>query len=356
MKSRGFGCFDADRKDFTSPQPLPFRGGAMNGYLSEYAEHFREGTRIRLGVPLADGGSFQEWGVVCSLQGDLLELNLSRDFLPQQATLKTGYSLDLGLVDQGAVRRCRAQVADEPEKHRLVLRLFDGVLLYEPREFFRQDVYLPLGYRLPPRQLADEVRERWRQSRWAAEFAAQSPEPGESRELEALREEIRSRPERSKAVPPVAANISGGGVRLVMAQRLWPGMLVELAVHLPHPEKALEIVGEVVQVSPVAGEARFGTALRFLFIDEADRDRLIAYITAQQLWQLSQTAPVGAARERPDGRGGRERLLAALCIAVLAAFFGCQVRSIMVKRESGEKHEIERVFDEAVAGFLRQRQ
>jgi hypothetical protein len=244
-------------------------------------------------------------------------------------------------------------VAAEPQNHRLALRLIDRVLVFEPREFFRLDVYLPLDYRLPARQAPDEIKERWRQCRWSMEFAAQSPEPGESAELGALREEIKSRLER-KTAPPTAANLSGGGVRLNMAERLRPGMLVELTIHLPQPQRMLEIVGEVVQVVP--GRDGFSTALRYRFIDEADRDRLIGYISAQQLWQLSQQAPTGPGAERLRAKGGRRRLRLALGLALLAAFIGCQARSIVMKRENGEKHEIERVFDEAIVNFLRQRQ
>lgn len=328
----------------------------MSGDVAEYARYFLAGSRVRLGVPLSGGGSFQEWGVVSSLEADLLELDLSRDFLPQQARLNPGCTLDLGLVDRDGVRSCRAIVAAHPENHRLVLRLMDRVLLFEPREFFRQDVYLPLDYRLPPRQAPDEIRERWLQSRWALEFASQSPDPGESGELDALRAEIRSRLENLKAVPPVAANISGGGVRLDIKERLWPGMLVELRVYLPQPQKVLEIVGEVVQATPLPDQSRFSTALRYRLIEESDRDRLVGYITAQQLWQLSQQAPAWQAAQRIEAKAGRQRLRVALGIALLAAFVGCQVRSIIVKRESGEKHEIERIFDEAITVYLRQRQ
>lgn len=327
----------------------------MAAELTQYAEHFREGTRVSLGVPLDLGGVFQEWGVVRSLDEDLLELELSRDELPEHAALKAGDMIDLRLPEKDEVKHCRGMVAMEPELHRLLLRLVEEVELYEPRQFYRQDVYLPLTFRLPPRQSADEIRESWRGRLWAREFAGQEPDAGESEELRLLREELRRREEERKAVPPVAANLSGGGVRFNMAERLDPGMLVELSIPLPDTGRILELVGEVVQVRPLPDGVRFSTALSFRFVEEADRDRLIGFLSAQQLRQLKLQAPTRPSVEWDDGRRRRRTVASVLFVLFLTAFVGCQVRAIVVQRDRGEKHEIERLFEDAVAKFLRQR-
>jgi PilZN1 domain-containing protein/PilZ domain-containing protein len=327
----------------------------MSGELAGYARHFQEGTRVRVGVPLSGGGAFQEWGVVRSLAGDLLELHLSRDFLPQQASLTVGGMLDLRLFDQHGAWHCRSMVAGHFEENRLLLRLIEGVTRHEPRQFFRQDVYLALDYRHPPSQSLDEVRERWRQRLWAQEFAAQSPAPDEAGELDAFRREIRERLEQKKAAPPVAANISGGGVRLNIPERLRPGMLIELTIHLPEPHRVLELVGEVVQVRPLPDETRFSTALSFRFIEEADRDRLIAYISARQLDQLARQAPRWSSPSPLRTLVPGQRLRLALGLALLAALLGWQAHSIVERRESGAKNEIQRIFDEALASYLKQR-
>jgi hypothetical protein len=329
----------------------------MSGDLAEYARHFPTGTRVRVGVPLADGGGFQEWGTVYSLERDLLELDLSRDFLPEQADFKLGRLLDLGLLGQTENRRCLAMVVGEQSGCRLVLRLVEGFAPFEPREYFRQDVYLPLDYRLGAQQLPERSRELWQQRRWNLEFAAQKPEPGESAGLSALREELASALTRRNNTPQLAANLSGGGVRFSCAERFRPGALLELSIYLPQPEKHLEIVGEVVRVRPLPDKTHFSTALRFRFIDEVDRDRLIGYICAQQLKQLSlQKASDAELSGRFTAKTGARRLRMALGLALLTAFLGCEVRSIIVKRERGEKHEIERIFEQGILSYLRQRQ
>lgn len=328
----------------------------MTEELAQYAEHFHEGGRVRVHVPLEGGGTFPEWGVVASLERDLLQVDLSRDALPEHAILEQGQTLNLGLAGRNVALSCRGVlVGEELEGHRLVLRLIEEVFQFEPREFFRQDVYLPLDYRLSPVQVSDQVRMRWEERRRQMEFAAQSPEPGEPEELEESREEIRARLEERKATPPVAANISGGGVRLNIAEKLVYGTLVELSMYLPHPQRMLEIVGEVVQVAPLPDGVRFSTALQYRFIDEADRDRLIGFISSQQLQHLAQMAPRESFREPSSPSLWRRRLGVLLCIAFIAAVAALLVHANIAKRAAGEKWEVQRVFDEGIMQFLRQR-
>ena len=328
----------------------------MPGDSEEYASFFPLGGRIRIGIPLLGGGTFLEWGVVASLEQDLLGLELSRDALPRGAVLALGNTLVVRFPDQEGERCCRAVLVGENIDGFLALRLVDGVTPYEPREYFRQDVYLPVDYRLPPSQHPEEVRDHWRQGRRDQEFAAQKPEPGESAQLTALRNEIRSHLERRSDVLPSAANMSGNGMRLNIPKRLEPGVLVDLTIYLPHPKRVLELVGEVVAVQPAHGGVGFSTALRFRFIDESDRDRIVGYISTEQLAQLARLGWVEPRAVQRTGAGrAYRRLSMALCLLILVAFTGYLARSIVAKRERGEKHEIERIFEEGIARYLKQR-
>jgi hypothetical protein len=329
----------------------------MPGDIAEYASLFPIGGRVRVGIPLATGGAFQEWGVVSSLERDLLGLELSREALPQESSLTLGSTLEVRFPDKEGERCCRAVLVGEAADGCLALRLVDGVVAFEPREYFRQDVFLPVDYRLLPDQHIGAVRERWLQVRRDQEFAAQKPEPGEPAQLTAQREEIRRSLERRCAAPPAAANMSGGGVRLNLPQRLEPGLLVDLTIHLPQQHKMLELVGEVVSVQPSAGGDGFTTALRYRFIDEADRDRIIGYISGEQLAQLARLGrggPASVAGPAPGSRFWRPRLL--LGLLILAALAGFLALSVVAKRERGEKYEIERIFEEGIAKYLKQRQ
>jgi hypothetical protein len=322
----------------------------------EYASFLAVGGRVRVGIPLASGGAFQEWGVVRSLERDLLGLELSRDALPRGASLTLGNTIEVRFLDQEQERCCRGVLVGEAVGGCLALRLVDGVVAYEPREYFRQDVFLPVDYRLPPRQHAGEIRERWRQGRRDQEFAAQKPEPGESARLTALRQEVRCRLEERGATPPSAATMSGGGLRLNLAERLEPGLLVDLTIYLPQPRKMIELVGEVVSTQPVPGAGSFTTALRYRFIDEADRDRIVGFISGEQLAELSRMGRGPGAVAQKGGKGSMPRWLRILLgMVILAALIGYLANSILVKRARGEKHEIERAFEEGIARYLKLR-
>ncbi|MBJ6749054.1 PilZ-like domain-containing protein [Geomonas anaerohicana] len=322
--------------------------------LEQYARYFREGTRVRVGIPLEGGGWFPEWGSVAVLDDDLLLVDLSRDQLPEEARLETGQTLNVGLPEQEQSLTCRAVLVQvDSVEHRLALRLIEEVYPFEPREYYRQDVYLPLDYRLPLSQIEADVRLRWLQRRREMEFAAQTPEPGEPEELEDSREEIRARLEKRKDTPPVAANISGGGLRININQKLIVGQLIELSIYIPNVQHLVEIVGEVVEVRDLPDQMRFSTAVRYRMIDEADRDRLIGYISAQQLLQLSQQTPRVLPSPEPRMSTFAWRLQIALAFILLVAFIGCQVKAIRQAKDRGEKWEVQRIFDEGFVEFLK---
>ena len=322
--------------------------------LEQYARYFQEGSRVRVGIPLEGGGWFPEWGAVATLDDDLLLVDLSRDQLPEEARLETGQTLNVGLPEQEQALTCRGVLVHvDGIEHRLALRLIEGVYPFEPREYYRQDVYLPLDYRLPLSQIEADVKLRWLERRREMEFAAQIPEPGEPEELEDSREEIRARLEKRKDTPPVAANISGGGLRININQKLIVGQLIELSIYIPNVQHLVEIVGEVVEVRDLPDQARFSTAIRYRMIDEADRDRLIGYISAQQLLQLSQQTPRVLPSPEPRMSTFAWRMQIALAFILLAAFIGCQVRAIRQAKDHGEKWEVQRIFDEGFVEFLK---
>lgn len=322
--------------------------------LEQYAEYFHEGERVRVGIPLDGGGWFPEWGVVAALDDDLLLVDLSRDQFPEEARLEAGQTLNVGLPEMEGGLTCRAVLVRVDEAgHRLVLRLIEDVYPFEPREYYRQDVYLPLDFRLPFTQVETDVRQRWHERRREMEFAAQAPEPGEPEALECCREEIRARLEKRKGAAPVAANISGGGLRINIGRKLIAGQLIELSIYLPDSPRLIEIVGEVVEVLELPDQLRFSTAVRYRLIDEADRDRLIGYISVQQQRQLSRHTPRVLPTPEPGMSALARRLQLALAFILLVAFIGCQVRAIRLAKERGDKWEVQRIFDEGFVEFLK---
>lgn len=329
----------------------------MAGDFTEYADCFPVGARVSIAIPIAGGGQFQDWALVNSLERDLLEVALSRDALPDGAHLARGSMVQVRRPEKdGMGRCCRGIVVGDGAEGALELRLVDGVVPFEPREYYRQDVYLPVEYRLPPTQQVSEVRERWRTRLRDQELAAQQPELGEPEEVARQREELRRRLAERAELPPAAANMSGGGVRIDIPERFIPGQLVELTFYIPEPHRVLELVGEVVTVQPSPVSESFRTALRYRFIEEADRDRVVGYVSREQLAQLARLGR-GEAREKRvlTGRRFPRWLRPVLGLLLLAGLITHLALSIVAKRERGEKHEIEKIFEEGIARYLMQR-
>lgn len=85
----------------------------------------------------------------------------------------------------------------------------------------------------------------------------------------------------------VMSEVSGGGMKLMTAQALEAGNLIEVDVVLPVvPFHNLFIKGEVVQVRPVTeqdGDDLFEAGVSFRDLKEAQRDHLVKYALKRQM-------------------------------------------------------------------------
>ncbi|MBJ6726991.1 PilZ-like domain-containing protein [Geomesophilobacter sediminis] len=328
----------------------------MTQDFEEYARYFPPGIRVRVGIPLETGRMFQEWGVVAAMDDDLLELRLSRDLLPVEARLEIGRAVELRVVHREKVRFCRGVVVTEDIDKNCSIRLIEDVVIDEPREFYRHEVFLPVEYRVPFHQDVNEIKKEWQEKHRDREFAYQQPSPDEPDDVVARREALRRELEAGPRVPPQAANMSGGGLRFIVAEVLEPGTLVALTIYLPG-RKVLHIVGEVVARQQLRDGTHFSTALRFRFIDERDRDAIVAYISAEQLAHLAEMRErMSAEYQAGSFFGNRQYWIAVtvgLAIIVGAAWY--LTHAILESQRRGEKHIIEQVFEDGIKKYLRQR-
>jgi len=180
----------------------------MNG--SHYSSFFTPGQRITLALQVPGRQPFHEWAQVLSLAADLLEVQLSRDTLPVGIQTAPGSTVEVRIGSQGNGYRCRGIIVSKGSFTHLSMRLTGDVILDELREYFRIDVYLPLRLTFP--ELSDEkrVKEEWLRRR--ASSIAKSSADFPFIDMADAEDDT---PPDSPLPPPQAANISGGGVRLV---------------------------------------------------------------------------------------------------------------------------------------------
>ncbi len=292
----------------------------MNGELSGYALFFHAGQWVGVDIPLTDGRIFQVKALIQSLDHDLVVLHMSRDLHPEGACFHVGATFEIKLGRGLSGFRCRAIIVEENNGVLVPMRLVGDVISNDLREYFRIDIAIPLKYSIPALQDVDAAKDAWqeKQGRVEAVAAGDSIPPSLQDDFTGL------------DPLPVVANLSGGGLRIRIFERLNPDTLVDLSLYLPSSaSRVIDVVGQVVYVNPIylsnGTVDRYDTAMRYLFIDEKDRDAIIRYIftvQTQQIAQIRETASDGLLSRKHDQMPNSKKMLLlsiGLAIALLAA-------------------------------------
>ncbi len=286
------------------------------GDIQLYGHYFPPGKKVGVGIPLANAEVFHDWAIINKVDEDLVALQLSRDVLPAGVTLDYGQILELrGEVDNSNFC-CRAIVVSDGSAHRLLLRLIGEIVSDELREFYRVDAFLPIKYFITATQNIDQLQKEWKARtlerqrreldreaiRWNGELLSSvshlPQEPLEGREDGTA---ACSSPGSGtdcdlandwETIIPLAANISGGGLRILTHQGFALGEYILLELLVPIPQRLIEVIGRVVFASRnyAAGydTEYFNTGVQFVHIDERDRDAVVEYISAIQLKRIRQ--------------------------------------------------------------------
>ncbi len=346
-------------------------------YLGDYASFFTAGMKVGVAIPLSNGETFIDWAKLYEVDEDLVILQLSRDQLPLEVSLRVGQILDLRGGRDDSAYSCRAIIVSEWRGNVIQLRLVGEIVTDELREFYRVDAFLPIKYYLSPQQNPDILRAEWaerhrrrqehdllrRQQPWDVTFIAEQAEIPPERLDSPFEEQCDGDADLDpswESIIPLAANISGGGMRIVAHQRFQVGEYVPLEIMLPVPRRIVEAVGRVVFTTPnraVPGDREcYNLALKFVFIDERDRDAIVTHISAIQLQRIRQMRELFALRDDTGDREGgvfdpftRRRLLA--CGAVVLTFL---VVLFLYFREYAANHPksvIGEAFERGIRGY-----
>ena len=228
-------------------------------------------------------------------------------------------SLIFGGGKENSGYSCRAIIVIEGRASFILARLIGEIVTDELREFYRVDAFLPIKYFLSRQQDPDILKNEWQQRRrkrldeellrkqqpWDVTFIAEDAElPPERRQatVDTKQDEV---DDSWDTIIPLAASISGGGLRIVAHQRFEVGQYVPLEIMVPStPKRIVEAIGKIVIVTPNRGaegdRESFSVAMKFIHIDERDRDAIINHIATIQLKRIRQTARAF----RDPGRSG----------------------------------------------------
>ncbi len=148
----------------------------------------------------------------------------------------------------GAIKSIQARIDHQPAADKLVLELVESFSYLQKREFFRVDAELVISW-------------------WRVE------------DEDAALHTVQAR-----------GNISGGGVRFPVADKVPRGERLGLKILLNVDLPLIECVGEVVG-SYLLGRDH-SLALKFVAIEDDDRDEIVAFCLAEQRRQLRLTVQV----------------------------------------------------------------
>jgi len=320
----------------------------MTEDILKYADVFSTGMRIEVELPLADEKQFRDDAEIVFVHQDLLVLQLTRELFPEAVILETGTEIHLRTGKKEKGYRCRAILLNCDGHSRFKIRLVGEMIPFNDREFFRIDVFIPLAYRprfVPGRWVTKEAQPEIAFREYRAEVT------------EAL----------SGATPeqplPVAANLSGTGVRINIPERFEVDALLDLTLHLPFGAACtMTLVGQVVHVVELgrAGDPHplFTTSLHFISLDDAQREALVGFIQRVELQQIRRL------REPSSLPGGeaeaievtpllsKRKLLTILWTILSMLVLASIVFSIDYYSRHRTKGEIERTFEEQIQKII----
>ncbi len=323
----------------------------MTEDILKYADVFSPGMRIEVELPLSEEKQFRDDAKIVFVHQDLMVLQLTREMFPESVILKTGTEIHLRTGKKGQGYRCRAILLRHDSRSRFRIRLTGDPLPFNDREFFRIDVFIPLSY-----------RPKSDHNRWISKGNEPKSSSGEHHP-EVAQTEIGAP---QKKPLPVAANLSGVGVRINIPERFEIDDLLELTLYLPFGEvNTLTLVGQVVHVEELSptGDPHplFGTALHFVSLDDSQRETLIGFIQRVQLKQIRRLReqPLLQGREAAGGEvkplGLSRRVKITLWAILLALLCAGIVLSLDNYRRHMTKGEIEKTFEGEINKIIERR-
>lgn len=325
--------------------------GSMKEEFSDYQKYFGIGLRVEVRFPRAQEEPFSDGAIISLMDEDLVKLQLSRDVLPENVKTETGTVVDIRGGKEGSAHCCRAIIVEGWDGTLLTVRLIGSVIPDEMREFYRIETHIPIRYRLEPDTSPEQTRELWHERRYPPQQSVKDTSP-----LIPPAKDI-APPDESQSTVPLAANLSGSGIRIRIHEELTIGTLLPMELYL-HLEtlKVVPVVAEVVHVAPLrtrdGDTPLFSTALRFLCIDERDRDAVIRFISTEQLARLrahhGSVSISSLDYEAYSRRKNVQRIGLAVGIILL---FAVVAAALVFFRLNSPKGEIEQTFEQEIQKY-----
>ncbi|HEY3309805.1 MAG TPA: PilZ-like domain-containing protein [Desulfuromonadaceae bacterium] len=348
--------------------------------VGQYASFFKSGMKVGVGIPLPNAEVFRDWALIHGLDEDLVSLQLSRDQLPVDVSLYVGQIIEVRGGQEGAGYSCRAIIVSEMEQRKILLRLIGEIIYDELREFYRIDAFLPIKYHTSQEQNPEILMRDWsarreqrqieelerKEKHWDTVLIIDDGEANQEKSTEIVdqNEDL----DAWNTIIPLAANISGGGIRIFSPQGFEYGQYLLLEILIPAPQRIIDAVVKVVftnlnNSASIDQDKYYNIAMQFVFIDERDRDAIIYHISHVQLQRIKQLREKYAIRslEHEDEQDQRavsagvsraQLIKRAVMMVAFAAVLGLFFSYLKNYVEYHPKSEIEETFEGGIRRYL----
>ena len=265
----------------------------MHDDYSEYREYLGQGMRVEIGIPLSGGGVFRDWAIISESGNDQMLVQISRDELPANVRFDIGFILDVSIWVKNDVCTCSGIVMEKLGGRVLRIRLFGSFTLRERRQFFRAELGMRVKYDIVDESDRKDVERDWEVRKEHEHMKFQGYD-----DFVIAAQMARYKPGRSIAWQDLLraqVNLGGGGICVRLPQPVQAEQLVNLELHLPlTPPRLVQAVAQIVHVKPPRvlkdGSSRYDAGMRFLFLDERDRDLVFKQISVAQIEYLRKMA------------------------------------------------------------------
>lgn len=250
-----------------------------------YDQYYKVGQQVKVGVRLSGTMLRESNGEITRVDGTYVTVEMLGEGLPSRSSEgKSDARVVLSGWSGWGFYCCDALLEESGSRKDILLKLVGAVEEKQRREYFRLDVMIPFVLDAPDTQHAGTIKENWN----ALQVRNRNAPPPK---MFPSGKGFRAVTSDGRDLRPETVNLSGGGMRVRMNSGIRVGNLVNVDLYIPLPSpRIISVVAEVLRCNEVTlrieKEPVYIIAMKFIHIDEKDREAVIAYIFAEQRNQL----------------------------------------------------------------------
>jgi c-di-GMP-binding flagellar brake protein YcgR len=250
-----------------------------------YEQYFKEGQQVKVGIRFSATHLRESNGEITAFSKNRARVEILGSDAPRDlSSLQPGSRVTLSGWSGWGFYCCEAVILEIISAKEFDLRLEGDIDEIQRREYFRLDVSLPVAIEIPPQQTIASLSEQW-EKRTAKHQNEPLPR------MLAAAGGYRIVAANGQEIPSQDVNLSGGGMRLRLPSAVSLGTRIHVDLYLPMaPLRIISTVAEVLRCNEVTLRIEkapvFIVALKFILIEEKDREAIIAYLFSEQRIQL----------------------------------------------------------------------